>query len=78
MELDRRFLAVIAALATFVTTTTGNADSCLQRFEYCRQILRPDLRVHVVPVTEQWADIVVCGPQTREALAKAGIAPPAA
>lgn len=60
----------------FATTTTGNADACLQRFEYCRQILRPDLRVHVVPVTEQWADIVVCGPQAREALAKAGIAPP--
>jgi sarcosine oxidase, subunit alpha len=60
----------------FVTTTTGNADASLQRFEYCRQILRPDLRVHIVPVTEQWADIVVCGPQAREALAKAGIAAP--
>lgn len=60
----------------FVTTTTGNADACLQRFEYCRQVLRPDLRVNVVPVTEQWADIVVCGPRAREALAKAGIGPP--
>lgn len=32
--------------------------------------------MHVVPVTEQWADIVVCGPQARDALAKAGIVPP--
>lgn len=57
----------------FATTTTGNADACLQRFEYCRQILRPDLSVFVLPVTEQWADIVVCGPQARAALAAADL-----
>lgn len=60
----------------FLTTTTGNADSCLQRFAYCRQVLRPDLRVDVVAATEQWADIVVCGPRAREILHKAGIVVP--
>jgi sarcosine oxidase subunit alpha len=61
----------------FATTTTGNADACLQRFEYCRQVLRPDLSVFVLPVTEQWADIVLCGPQARDVLAAAGAAIPA-
>ncbi len=56
----------------FVTTTTGNADACLQRFEYCRQVLQPALSVLVLPVTEKWADIVVCGPQARAVLADAG------
>jgi sarcosine oxidase, subunit alpha len=61
----------------FVTTTTGNADSCLQRFEYCRQVLRPDLSVFVLPVTEQWADIVLCGPKARAVLAAADLVLPA-
>jgi sarcosine oxidase, subunit alpha len=61
----------------FVTTTTGNADACLQRFEYCRQILRPDLKVFILPVTEQWADLVLCGPQARAVLAEAGAVLPA-
>ncbi|MBL8832170.1 MAG: sarcosine oxidase subunit alpha, partial [Rhodospirillales bacterium] len=61
----------------FVTTTTGNADACLQRFEYCRQVLRPDLSVFVLPVTEQWADIVLCGPDARAVLAAAGAVVPA-
>ncbi len=56
----------------FVTTTTGNADACLQRFEYCRQVLRPALQVYVLPVTEKWADLVVCGPRARAVLADAG------
>jgi sarcosine oxidase subunit alpha len=56
----------------FVTTTTGNADACLQRFCYARQILRSDLAVHVLPVTEQWADLVLCGPRAHEVLNAAG------
>jgi sarcosine oxidase subunit alpha len=60
----------------FVTTTTGNADSCLQRFEYFRQVLRPELSVFVLPVSEQWADIVLCGPRARAVLAAADIVLP--
>lgn len=52
----------------FVTTTTGNAEACVQRFTYARQILRPDLDVHVLPTTEQWADLVLCGPRARDVL----------
>jgi sarcosine oxidase subunit alpha len=48
----------------------------LQRFEYCRQVLRPDLRARVLNVTEQWADIVVCGPRARDVLADARISVP--
>ncbi|MFM7347828.1 MAG: glycine cleavage T C-terminal barrel domain-containing protein, partial [Tagaea sp.] len=66
----------LAAERYFVTTTTGNADACLQRFAYCRQILRSDPRVDIVAATEQWADIVVCGPYARAVLAAAGIGVP--
>ncbi len=66
-----------AADRFFVTTTTGNADACLQRFEYCGQVLRPDLSVFVLPVTEQWADLVLCGPGARAVLASAGAVVPA-
>lgn len=55
-----------------VTTTTGNAESALARFEYHRQIVWPTLDVRLVPVTTQWADIVVCGPRAREVLAAVG------
>ncbi len=60
----------------FVTTTTGNADACHQRFEYCRQVLRQDLRIGLLNVTEQWADIVVCGPAARQTIADAGLPMP--
>ena len=55
-----------------VTTTTGNADAALARFEYYRQIVWPELDVRLVPVTAQWADIVLCGPRAREVLAAMG------
>ena len=55
-----------------VTTTTGNAETALARFEYHRQIVWPELDVRLVPVTSHWADIVVCGPRAREVLAAVG------
>ncbi|MBL8698881.1 MAG: (2Fe-2S)-binding protein [Alphaproteobacteria bacterium] len=55
-----------------VTTTTGNAEAALARFEYHRQVVWPGLDVRLVPVTTQWADIVVCGPRARDVLAAAG------
>jgi sarcosine oxidase subunit alpha len=53
----------LSARRFLVTTTTGNADTALARFEYHRQIVWPELDVRIVPVTAQWADIVVCGPK---------------
>ena len=55
-----------------VTTTTGNAEAAHARFEYHRQVAWPGLDVRLVPVTSQWADIVVCGPRARDVLAAAG------
>jgi sarcosine oxidase subunit alpha len=62
----------LSARRFLVTTTTGNADTALARFEYHRQIVWPELDVRIVPVTAQWADIVVCGPKAREVIAAAG------
>lgn len=55
-----------------IHTTTGNAEAALQRLEYHRQIVWPELDLRLLPVTTQWADIVLCGPQARDILAAVG------
>jgi sarcosine oxidase subunit alpha len=62
----------LAADRFLVTTTTGNAEAAHARFEYHRQVAWPGLDVRLVPVTSQWADVVLCGPRAREVLAAAG------
>jgi methylglutamate dehydrogenase subunit C len=53
-----------------VTTTTANAARVLQHMEYCHQWLWPDLNVHFVSVSEQWAQLSVAGPRSRDVLRK--------
>ncbi len=55
-----------------VTTTTGNAAMVLDRFEEWLQTEWPNLRVYCTSVTEQWTDVAVAGPRTREVLATVG------
>ncbi len=52
----------------FMTTTTANAGKVMQHLEFCHQALWPELDVHMVSVTEQWAQFSVAGPQAREVL----------
>jgi sarcosine oxidase subunit alpha len=58
-----------------LTTTTGAAEAVLAHLEFCLQCLWPDLDLQAVPVTEQWAQVSVAGPRSRELLAGV-IAPP--
>jgi methylglutamate dehydrogenase subunit C len=51
-----------------VTTTTANAPRVLQHLEFCHQCLWPDLDVQFVSVSDQWAQIVVAGPRSRDLL----------
>jgi methylglutamate dehydrogenase subunit C len=44
-----------------ITTTTANAARVLQHMEYCQQWLWPDLDVHVISVSEQWAQLSLRG-----------------
>lgn len=51
-----------------MTTTTANAVSVFRHLEFCRQCLWPELDVHLVSATEQWAQFAVAGPQSRALL----------
>ncbi len=52
-----------------VTTTTANAGPVMVHLERFLAVEWPDLKVHVVSVTEQWAGIAVSGPVSRALLA---------
>jgi sarcosine oxidase subunit alpha len=54
----------------FMTTTTAQAGLVQRRIEHCRQVLWPELDLHIVNVTEQWAAFALAGPQSRRVLAK--------
>ena len=52
----------------FMTTTTAQAGEVMARLEFLLQTAWPNLRVHVVSVTDRWAGMSVAGPRSREAL----------
>lgn len=52
-----------------MTTTTGAAGPVMSHLEFCSQCLWPDLDVQLTSVTEQWSQIAVAGPKSRELLA---------
>ena len=51
-----------------MTTTTANAERVMQHLEFARQVLWPELDVQIASVSEQWAQLAVAGPKSREAL----------
>ena len=51
-----------------LSTTTANATRVLRHLDYCHQILRPELAVACEPVTDQWAQFAIAGPQARTIL----------
>ena len=53
-----------------LTTSTANAGAVLRHLDYCRQILTPDLDLCIEPVTDQWAQFALAGPQARHVLGK--------
>ncbi|MEM7300646.1 MAG: sarcosine oxidase subunit alpha family protein [Pseudomonadota bacterium] len=53
-----------------MTTTTANAVSVFRHMEFCRQCLWPDVDVHLISATEQWAQFAVAGPKSRALLEK--------
>ncbi|HTB29200.1 MAG TPA: 2Fe-2S iron-sulfur cluster-binding protein [Steroidobacteraceae bacterium] len=53
-----------------VTTTSGGAGNVLRWLEEWRQCEWPDLRVAIMPVTEQWATIALAGPKARTVLSR--------
>ena len=53
-----------------MTTTTANAVGVFRHMEFCRQCLWPDMDVHLISATEQWAQFAVAGPNARNLLSK--------
>ncbi|MCI2398586.1 sarcosine oxidase subunit alpha family protein [Aliiroseovarius subalbicans] len=51
-----------------MTTTTVAAGQVMAHLEFVAQALVPDLDVHLISTTEQWAQFAVAGPKSRELL----------
>ena len=68
LVMDDGTTARLAENHYLMTTTTANAVGVFRHLEFCRQCLWPDLDVHLISVTEQFAQIAVAGPQSRSLL----------
>ena len=51
-----------------MTTTTANAGPVMQHLEYYAHVVWPELDVHLVSVTEEWAGMALAGPASRKLL----------
>ncbi|MFK7965599.1 MAG: sarcosine oxidase subunit alpha family protein [Burkholderiaceae bacterium] len=51
-----------------ITTTTGAAGEVLTHLEWCHQVLWPELDLCFAPVSDQWAQMAVAGPKSRDVL----------
>ena len=53
-----------------MTTTTAKAGSVYSHLEFCRQVLFPNMDVHIISTTDQWAQFSIAGPNSRNLLNK--------
>ena len=53
-----------------MTTTTANALGVMRHLEFCHQCLWPELDVQMATVSEQWAQLAIAGPRSRDVLAR--------
>lgn len=67
--LDDGTIARLGAERFLVTCSTAHVGKVHEHLEYARQVLYPALDVTVQGVTEQWAQIALAGPASREILA---------
>jgi sarcosine oxidase subunit alpha len=67
---DDGTVVMLAPDRFLITTTSGNAKLVGQWLEEWHQCEWPQLRVVIMPVTEQWATVSLAGPQARSILAK--------
>ena len=70
MAMDDGTTARLAEDHFVMTTTTANAVSVYRHLQFCHQCLWPDLDVHMISVTEQYAQYAVAGPNSRKLLQK--------
>ncbi|RJF94706.1 sarcosine oxidase subunit alpha family protein [Oleomonas cavernae] len=70
MVMDDGTTARLASDHFVMTTTTANAVKVFQHLEFCLQVLWPQLDVQLTSISDQWAQIAVAGPKSRETLAR--------
>ncbi|ASJ75659.1 sarcosine oxidase subunit alpha family protein [Granulosicoccus antarcticus] len=66
--MDDGTTARLADTHFMMTTTTANAVSVFRHLEFCRQCLWPEMDVHLISATEQWAQYAIAGPNARALL----------
>src|ERR1700752_314915 len=57
--MDDGTVARLAADRFVLPTTTAQAAGVLSHMEYCQQVLWPELDLHFVSVTDQWAQFAL-------------------
>ena len=67
---DDGTVTLLAPDRLLITTTSGNAGRVGQWLEEWQQCEWPQLRVAVIPVTDQWATVSLAGPKARAILAR--------
>ena len=65
---DDGTVVTLAPDRLLITTTSGNAGRVYAWLEEWHQCEWPDLRVAIIPVTDQWATLSLTGPKAREIL----------
>ena len=55
-----------------MSTSTAHAGEVERHMEHVLQVERPDWQVWIRPVTSQWANATICGPQARDVMAALG------
>ncbi len=70
IAMDDGTTARLAESHFVMTTTTANAVNVFRHMEFCKQCLWPELDVHLISVTEQYAQFSVAGPNSRRLLQK--------
>ena len=71
MLFDDGTTARLAEQHFLITTTTANATAVLEHLEFQLQANRPQLRVNLTDVADQWAQFAIAGPRAREVIARA-------
>lgn len=66
--MDDGTTARLSEIHFVMTTTTAGAGEVMRHLDFAQQVLRPDLDVSFISVTEQWAQFAVAGPKSRELL----------
>ena len=70
MAMDDGTSARLSDTHYIMTTTTAKAGPVFTHLEFCRQVLFPQMDVHLISTTDQWAQFSVAGPNARKLLQK--------